>query len=702
MARTLLIDNHDSFTYNLAWLIEAASGERPVVVRNDEASWNEIAGLAFDYIVISPGPGHPAHADDLGLSAHAIALATVPVLGVCLGHQAIAQHFGARVDLANEPVHGRVSDVFHRGEGLFAGIPSPFAATRYHSLAVTDLPDELVASAWTDDGTLMALSHATRPIWGVQFHPESVSSEHGERLIRNFFALGAAHMANARSAPLPGDVERIHVRRCPGGIAPEAAYQALVGAHADGFWLDSSRPHETSARFSYFGDVRGPRAEVVTYRTGEGHVTVNHGGVEREEAGDIFTYLETQLAARRQPAVGDAPFDFHGGYVGWFGYELKGDLLGSSAHRARTADASWIFADRVVAYDHREHAYWLFCLDAASVLSKENADWFEHALSVVSGTSALPAPVGDGAVGDGAVGDRHDDERTAPHELSTLQWRHAPETYLAMVHRSQELIRHGETYEVCLTNELTARLDADALTIYLTLRTLNPAPFGAFLKQGETSVLCSSPELFLGISADGHVESKPIKGTAPRDADPLKDRHLAEALAGSMKNRSENLMIVDLVRNDLNRCCEGGSVHVPVLFGVESYATVHQLVSTIRGTLAKGRTAMDCVREAFPGGSMTGAPKVRTMSIIDELEGGPRGIYSGSIGYLSLNGAARLNIVIRTIVMKGDTLSIGAGGAIVALSDPDEELAEVTLKAKAQINALQQALQTPATNTATP
>lgn len=223
--------------------------------------------------------------------------------------------------------------------------------------------------------------------------------------------------------------------------------------------------------------------------------------------------------------------------------------------------------------------------------------------------------------------------------------------------------------------------DLDPWQAYRFLRRASPAPFGAFLDFGGLSVLSTSPERFLRVDRQGVMESKPIKGTRPRGATPAEDALLVADLTTSEKDRAENLMIVDLVRHDLGRCAEIGTVVADPVFQVETYATVHQLVSTVRARLRPDTTAVAAVRSAFPGGSMTGAPKIRTMQIIDRLEGGPRGLYSGAIGYFSLTGAADLSIVIRTAVLSGGRLRYGVGGAIIALSDPEAEFDETVVKA---------------------
>lgn len=680
--RSLLIDNYDSFTYNLYQYLAAANGRPPQVVRNDELAWPEIEALEFDNIVISPGPGRPQRRADLGVVGDVLLRTKVPVLGVCLGHQAIAHFCGAKVDLAVRPMHGRLDSVSHTELDLFRGIPNPFNAVRYHSLAVTDLPPELQALAWTTDGTLMGLRHIAKPWWGVQFHPESISTEYGARLLRNFRELteewqdGRRHRDAIKGPPgWPSTQQtssrmRVHAQCLDRFPSPSAAFTQLFADSEAAFWLDSSLADAQRARFSYMGDSSGPQGQLVTYRSRSRRIEIRQGPNIQTRTQSIFDFLAEQLGQKLQTGP-PLPFDFTGGYVGYFGYELKGELEGEYANDSSTPDAMWIKADRFVAFDHAEQQTWIVCIDQTA-LSEENRAWMQH----IARQLAAPMPEAQQfASVDGP-------------SREAMQWQIPLSDYRERIIECQREILQGETYEVCLTNQLAGAGPIDSLGVYRALRARNPAPYAAYFKTPELAVLCASPELFLKITPEGLVDSKPIKGTAPRGATVAEDTAIASYLVNDEKSRSENLMIVDLLRNDLNRVCEVGSVYVPTLFEVETYATVHQLVSTIRGNLRGGLSAIDCVRMAFPGGSMTGAPKVRTMKILDRLEPSARGIYSGSIGYLSLNGAATLNIVIRTIVHAGGQVSIGSGGAILAMSDPDEEVNEIVLKARAQLAAL--------------
>jgi para-aminobenzoate synthetase len=337
----------------------------------------------------------------------------------------------------------------------------------------------------------------------------------------------------------------------------------------------------------------------------------------------------------------------------------------------------------MLAIDHVERTSYLLALGTPET-SDEARSWLaETAERLADLPSGEPPRSPDGR--------RKLVDMTDPSVSDAAIPRHSRSGYLARIDECLREITDGESYEICLTNTVTADVRIDPLRTYAHLRRLSPVPYGALLDFPDVTVLSASPERFLTVGVDGTVESKPIKGTRPRGATPEEDRALHDDLLSNEKDNAELLMIVDLIRNDLSRVCEVGSVHVPKLCEVETYAPVHQLVSTIRGRLRERHSAVSCVQAAFPGGSMTGAPKIRTMEIIDRLEDGPRGVYSGSLGWFSLAGAMDLNIVIRTLVAAGDEVSFGVGGAIVALSDPDEEYEETVVKSRAMVSALLEA-----------
>ncbi|MFE9681778.1 aminodeoxychorismate synthase component I [Streptomyces sp. NPDC006285] len=864
--RTLLVDNYDSFTYNLFHYLSRVNGREPEVIRNDDPAWRPGLLDAFDNVVLSPGPGTPHRPADFGLCAGIAEEGRLPVLGVCLGHQGMALAHGARVGRAPEPRHGRTSAVRHDGTGLFEGLPVPLEVVRYHSLAVTDLPPELEATAWSPDGVLMALRHRTLPLWGVQFHPESIGTQEGHRLLANFGRLterygrpprgradvpggagvpagtgvpggvgvpcgadvptGPAVPAGARvpaglgvpassgstavvsgsatsgaSAPITGrgasgtpaataapatsdsptagaapatfanptagadaaasggpaagadpattggpatdtnpatsggpatnadptttgrpttdtnptttggatanvvpattggptanvvpvasggpssaasggpasgadpvtdgdgDVRRLRVVAVavPVRWDAEVAFDTLFRTGDHPFWLDSSRPGGRLGQLSVMGDASGPLARIAEADVHAGTVTVTAGGERRTVDSPFLTWLENDLAGLRTE-VPELPFDFALGWVGCLGYELKAECEGDAAHRSPDPDAVLVFADRALVLDHRTGTGHLLALAEDGAEEAARA-WLADAAAALHGIAGRPPePCADAP-----------ECTTGPVEL-----RHDRDAYLKLIDVCQQEIAAGETYEVCLTNMAEADTDLDPWQAYRALRRVSAAPFAAFLHFGTLAVLSSSPERFLRIDRHGGMESKPIKGTRPRGATPEEDARLVEDLAGCEKDRAENLMIVDLVRHDLGRCAAVGSVVADPVFQVETYATVHQLVSTVRARLRPDSSPVAAVRAAFPGGSMTGAPKIRTMQIIDRLEGGPRGVYSGAIGYFSLTGAVDLSIVIRTVVLSGNRLRYGVGGAVIALSDPVDEFEETAVKA---------------------
>jgi len=693
--RCLLIDNYDSFTWNLADLIGRAFGEAPIVVRNDEDDWDGLrARHRFDCVVISPGPGSVTREADVHVSRQAIARSGLPLLGVCLGFQGIAHAHGGRIVHAPVPFHGRASAVHHDGSDLFAGLPTPFEAIRYHSLIVASpLPPELVATAHADPGLIMALRHRRLPQWGVQFHPESILTEHGIDLIATFRELSHRHhrrafaslaaspaavpaeLKPAESTPAgprpaePADIGpaspvralRMIARPLESAGDPEAVFSSLFAGRANAFWLDSQVALDDSAGCSFMGAVDD--ADVLAYRLDDDDAGLSRGqgllaDIERELEGIA---IEEDMA---EPGK-RLPFDFRGGLVGFLGYEMKALFDGDRGDGNPGPDALWMRVRRFLAFDHATARAW--------------------ALALAFEDETVAAEAWIDSVAAAAAQARGDDRPVPSQGLQGLEvdMDLGREDYLAAIDECRRAIVDGETYQVCLTNHFRFRAALDPYALYRQMRRGNAAPFGAFLRTRGISVLSTSPERFLRVDRGGRIQTKPIKGTARRSEDPQLDARYARELAESVKDRAENLMIVDLMRNDLNRVSVAGTVEVPELRVVESYRTVHQLVSTVESQLRPDCSLIDLVRATFPGGSISGAPKKRTMEIIDRLERSPRGVYCGSIGYLGYNRVADLNIGIRTLSYDGETVAFGAGGAITYLSDAEAEFQEVLLKAEA-------------------
>lgn len=685
MIKTLLIDNYDSFTYNLYHLIAAVNGCPPVVIQNDHTDWKPEILYGFDNVVISPGPGRPDKPADFGICRNVIAQKDIPVLGICLGHQGICHFYGSRIDLATEARHGRKSFVTHTASDIFDNIPSPFTVVRYHSLAVYDIPDSLEITARSEDGSIMGIRHRTLPQWGVQFHPESICTEYGLQIFRNFRELTKNWQnTNGKISGRPTSILKparqqtakkrtkenvilLH-RQMAMDVESETVFEKCFKSSEYAIWLDSSRQDYGSGRFSFLCKADGTlgRTARVDIKTHTIQVTARTGHLET--VANFFDWLENDLDRFEIQSL-NTPFEFALGWLGYIGYEMKGDCDAGNSHHSPYPDAIMIFCDRGIVIDHQDKQIHLLSLSRQDERS-ESEKWLED-------TSALLSDIGRSARD-------NPDDLPEPLTLETpFVLRHDKEKYIDLIQKSQEYIRQGETYEVCLTNTATARSNADPWTAYRMLRRANPTPYGAYLQLKDICILSSSPERFMTISDNRIAESKPIKGTRGRSSDPVRDKELYEELVTSEKENAENLMIVDLVRHDLGKTAELNTVEVPGLFAIESYKTVHQLVSTVRSKIRQDASPCQCIRDAFPGGSMTGAPKLRTMQILDILEEGPRGIYSGVIGYFSLSGAVDLSIVIRTLIMTHGKLSFGVGGAITALSDPAEEFDEICVKAKA-------------------
>jgi len=377
--------------------------------------------------------------------------------------------------------------------------------------------------------------------------------------------------------------------------------------------------------------------------------------------GDPLRVLAEELAPLSRSASGPVPFT--GGAIGFFSYELGGTLEKTPPPKTAPFPVDMVVGlyDTVAAFDVERREAW--------VIAHANAGRAEpgiraEALARALGTAPLP-------VATGAIEGSWRAETSADEHMSRIA-------------AAIEAVRRGDIYQANITQRYLATVAAEvsSFDLYLRLRAASAAPFAAFLNTGEVHLLSASPERFLHVAPSGDVETCPIKGTRPRGATAAEDQAFAAELTQSAKDRAENLMIVDLLRNDLARVCRPGSIKVPSLCALETFPSVHHLVSVVTGHLAPGATAVDLLRAAFPGGSITGAPKIKAMEIIRDLEHAARGPYCGTIAWLGFDGAMDSSIVIRTIVRANGTLVAQAGGGIVAESDPLREYEESVTKVK--------------------
>jgi para-aminobenzoate synthetase component 1 len=430
----------------------------------------------------------------------------------------------------------------------------------------------------------------------------------------------------------------------------------------------------------------------------KGRVTELRSGTEpvwSSVPGDALAVGRNLLPRPPVPPVPGLP-PFQGGLAGYIGYDWGAVLERLPRHRyddLRIPDVILGLYDWVIAWDHRINSAWLISTGlpetglARERRARERMNMIRERLGGQSHRHRNGPRHGTGTAGEAAatypVMGIEGAEQIGLHSTFTHQG------YVDAVARVREYILAGDIFQANISQRFQARLDDTPFELYRGLRHRNPAPFAAYLDFGELQVLSASPERFLRLDPEhGQVETRPIKGTRPRGLGPMHDAALGRALAESEKDRAENVMIVDLLRNDLSRVCRPGTVRVPELFALEHHPTVHHLVSTVVGQLGPDADAFDLVRSAFPGGSITGAPKVRAMEIIAELEPTQRGVYCGAIGYIGASGALDTSIVIRTYLALRGEVYFQAGGGIVADSDPELEYRETVDKARGLIETL--------------
>ncbi|OGO77860.1 MAG: aminodeoxychorismate synthase, component I [Clostridiales bacterium GWB2_37_7] len=431
------------------------------------------------------------------------------------------------------------------------------------------------------------------------------------------------------------------------------------------FLLDSSMLSDKLGRYTFMGS-----RPFMVFKSKNQNITITENNITKSLIGNPFEILKELLA--KYKTIDTYAIPFLGGAVGFFAYDMGHHI----ERLPRTAiddvdipDAWFGFYDSIVAVDHHSKDTYII----ANGINKKAELALEELKTKLKGLSEMDLTNRPGVA------------------CSEIQSNFTKEGYMKAVQNIKDYIRSGDIYQANLTQRFKCYTEESAFNIYSRLRQLNPAPFACYINFGEGDILSSSPERFIKIQ-DRMIETRPIKGTMPRGNTVEEDKANKEALLSSEKDKSELLMIVDLERNDLGKVSKTGTVKVPELFYPEEYATVHHLVSTVTGEMREDLDTIDVIQAAFPGGSITGAPKIRSMEIIDELEPTQRNIYTGSIGYIGFNGRLDLNIAIRTIVMKEGTAYFQAGGGIVWDSDPELEYEETLHKAKALFRTLRNEL----------
>ncbi len=651
--KTLIIDNYDSYTYNLVQLVDEVMQEKSIVIKNDELTFENLKKLNFDNIIIGPGPGRPDNDKDFGICKDVILHINKPILGVCLGQQGIFYLYGGKLDY-NTPTHGIISNIYHNNKGIFKDIPNGFKATRYHSLiCVNTFVKDINVDAKTEDGIIMGISHKNKPIYAVQFHPESITTEYGNKIIENFYNI--TKQFYQENSPL-------YYKKINKLYNDVEVYNKLYNIDNKLVWLDSSQIKDGYSRFSIFG-LSNKNDFYLKYDVNNNKTTKSYlNGKEEIYNQSILDYLKENKIIYK--TIDKLPFDFQLGYIGYFGYELKNDTISKNKHYYKYPDAYFKYVSRAIILDFKDKCTYILC-------TKDDIQFIEKAPKLLESKNITPYY-----------------PKENNNKFPKIKFAQDKDEYISNIKKAKEYIKKGESYEVCLTNRIDIKANINPSKYYNILRNVSPAPYSCLLNFDEFSIASSSMERFIKFDRNNNIIAKPIKGTIKRGKDKNEDQKLINKLKDDQKTKAENLMIVDLLRNDLGKICKTSSVKVPKLMDVETYTTLHQLVSTITGVLDNKYDNIDIIKATFPGGSMTGSPKKRTIEIIDKLENICRGVYSGCIGYISNTQAMDFNIVIRTAVIEKDLTTIGVGGAIIDLSDPLEEWDEIILKAKGALTAL--------------
>lgn len=700
---------------------------------------------AADACILGPGPGNPARMEDIGCFPWFWSLPPalqLPTLGICLGMQTLSLHFGARLHRLSLPAHGICSDIRPAEDDLFNG-QTALRVVRYHSFAVQpDAASTLRPLAWAEDlangPVLMAVRHITKPFYGLQYHPESVLSTGGTKTLYNFWRLACKYNRRNRTVDatdvlivpnrafstlfdklfsgtfdktlgtavtklekalfvrrltyitlnnctlsVPDVVEALSLHYCAWSALLESVTMGQGVKQNTGRYTILGAPSEGHYVLTY----TFPKKYIVkTYADREEHVFL--------ETEDAWTWLKRECQRYR---ILDGPtVPFWGGFIGYVSYEYGVYMAGfnNTIQQRSYPDINMLFFERSLVIDTEKNQVVI-----QSLIDYD--PWVAKTVTILK------------SINTGQVGVRNADQSTLiiqqkdcsfncdaticninksiHNDLSSCSTQKhitrivlpKKKEYLSKIYTAQDYITNGESYQLCLTTTIRVFSSnpctpLDDWNLYKRLRTLNPAPFCGYLRLNNLTFLSSSPERFLSWSRDGLCEMRPIKGTIRKDSSINFEK--AKIMFKDPKYFGENLMILDLIRNDLYRITK--NVQVPALMQVEEYKTLYQLVSVVQGILNPPLTGIDVLGYTLPPGSMTGAPKKRSVELLNKLEKNERNIFSGVFGYFSICGGGDWSVIIRSTFRyhNEDHWNIGAGGAITILSDPENEWDEMILK----------------------
>ena len=637
---TLIIDFGDSYIENIASQVEKIRGKKAKLIKIED--YNVDLLKSVDSVILSSGTGSYRLRELL----KSLEKENLPVLGTSWSFFSILDFFEEEIE-SIPPQYG-VKIYGHFLQNNSYGLLGTFNGILYDKYSIGRLSSEIEILSESEEGDLLAFKKNN--FVGVRPHLGSYYTERSKDVLNIF-------IENARNQSRKNHELIIHKEKYEDNLP--SIVEKVKKDHKI-YWLDSSHVIKDYSRFSILGIPR-EEDELLSYSVGDSFVSVRAGKETSKREGTIWDILKKRPLKSRDDRL---PVDFQCGYIGAIGYGLKEDLGYTNKNQSKLPDCILQYCSSCIIVDHLKEEIYL-------VSEKED----DHYKKIK-----------------GWLGESRKEKLVLEKRRNNFPKAYlarSREEYISDIKKSLEKMRKGESLEICLTNQLMIEDSIDSYEFYKILRKTSPAPYAGYLEFEDFSIASSSMERFVKLDGNGNINAKPIKGTIRRGETSEEDEELKRELQEDKKSFSENLMILDLLRNDIQKVAINGTVDVPEAMIVESYATVHQLVSIVEGVLREDKTALDLLRAVFPGGSMTGSPKEQSIDILEELEVVPRGIYSGSLLYLSNTGAMDCNVVIRTAIIEKDCVSIGIGGAIVEDSDPIAEYEEILLKAKGLLKSFE-------------